>query len=106
MLAIDIMTTPAVSSSPEGPIREIARLMLNAHISAVPILDGPQHLIGIVTEGDLLRRSEIGTERKGRKWIEAFIDDGTLSALRSRAVEALRRVSLPNVCPAPGLQVD
>jgi CBS domain-containing protein len=80
MLAIDVMTTPVVSASPEMSVSEIARLMLKAHISAVPILDEKQHLVGIVTEGDLLRRSEIGTERKRRRWLEAFTDGGTLAA--------------------------
>jgi CBS domain-containing protein len=80
MLAIDVMTSPVVSVSPDASVSEIARLMLKAHISAVPVVDEKQHLAGIVTEGDLLRRAEVGTERKRRRWIEAFTDGGTLAA--------------------------
>jgi CBS domain-containing protein len=64
MLAIDVMTTPIVTASPETAVSEIARLMLERHISAVPILDEHGLLVGIVSEGDLLRRYESGTERK------------------------------------------
>src|SRR4029450_9983021 len=80
MLSIDVMTTPVISAFPEMPVSEIARLMLKAHISAVPILDKKQHLVGIVTEGDLLRRPETGTERKRRWWMEPIIDVGTMAA--------------------------
>src|SRR4029450_11307240 len=80
MLSIDVMTTPVISAFPEMPVSEIARLMLKAHISAVPILDKKQHLVGIVTEGDLLRRAETGTERKRRWWMEPIIDGGTMAA--------------------------
>jgi CBS domain-containing protein len=79
MLAIDVMTTQTVTASPDTPVSEIARLMLERHISAVPILDEHGKLIGIVSEGDLLRRYESGTERKRSRWAEVFKDTSRLA---------------------------
>jgi signal-transduction protein with cAMP-binding, CBS, and nucleotidyltransferase domain len=54
--------------------------MLERHISAVLILNDQGQLMGIVTEGDLLRRYESGTERKRSRWAEAFTDSSRLAA--------------------------
>ncbi len=72
MDARDIMTSPVVTAGPETTILEIVQLMLENRISAVPILDEGGKLIGLVSEGDLMRRSEIGTERPARWWLSAF----------------------------------
>jgi len=74
MLARDIMTTPVVSVAPDTPVTEIAALLLNKRISGVPVLDKGR-LVGLVSEGDLLRRHEIGTDRvkrSGSWWLRMF----------------------------------
>ena len=63
MRARDVMVRAVVTASPDTAVEALARLMINLRISGVPILDADGHLVGIVTEGDLLRRVEIGTER-------------------------------------------
>jgi CBS domain-containing protein len=77
---MDVMTTEIVTASPDTAVSEIARLMLERHISAVLILDHQGQLMGIVTEGDLLRRYESGTERKRSRWAETFTDSSRLAA--------------------------
>jgi CBS-domain-containing membrane protein len=64
MRAIDVMTKDVVTATPEMTVQDAAKLMINHRISGVPIVDGDRQLVGIVTEGDLLRRSETGTERQ------------------------------------------
>ena len=64
MRAIDVMTRDVVTATPEMTVQDVAKLMINHRISGVPIVDGDRQLVGIVTEGDLLRRSETGTERQ------------------------------------------
>ena len=71
MRAIDVMATDVVSVAPDTPVKEIARLMVEKSISALPVLDDGR-LVGIVSEGDLLRRIETGTERHRARWIEAL----------------------------------
>jgi CBS domain-containing protein len=80
MLAIDVMTTSPVTATPDTPVIEIARLMLTHHCSAVLIVDAQGQLVGLVTEGDLLRRYETGTERKRSFWKEGFMGSDMLAA--------------------------
>jgi CBS domain-containing protein len=73
MKAQDVMTQPVVSIAPDAPILEAVGLMLRHKISGLPVVDSAGHLVGIVTEGDFLRRVEIGTQRRRPRWIEFFI---------------------------------
>ncbi len=70
----DIMTRDVISVTPDTHVREIAETLVRNRISAVPVLDGERRLVGIVSEGDLLRRVEIETERDRRWWTEMFRD--------------------------------
>lgn len=72
MIAADVMTTEPVTVNEDTPIIEIVSLLLNLQISGLPILNSDGKLAGIVTEGDLLRRSELGTEIKRPQWKELF----------------------------------
>ena len=72
MHARDIMTSPVVSVGPETTVLEIVKLMLENRVSAVPIVDDQDRLMGLVSEGDLMRRTEIGTERHRSWWLSAF----------------------------------
>lgn len=64
MRARDIMTTSVVTVSPETDIAEAVKLMLDRQISGVPVIDDAGRLIGILTEGDLMRRAELDTGRQ------------------------------------------
>lgn len=64
MRARDIMTTSVVTVSPETDIAEAVKLMLERQISGVPVIDASGRLIGILTEGDLMRRAELVTGRQ------------------------------------------
>jgi CBS domain-containing protein len=74
MKANDIMTTPVVTVSPVATVREIAELLLERRISAVPVVEEGR-LVGLVSEGDLLHRYEIGTDRDRpeRSWWRGLI---------------------------------
>jgi len=79
MNAADIMTRKVVSVDAETTIAEAARLMLQHRISGLPVTDQSGKMVGIITEGDLLHRAEIGTERRHRRWIELLIGPGRLA---------------------------
>jgi CBS domain-containing protein len=53
--------------------------MLQKKISGLPVVDDRENLVGIVTEGDFLRRTEIGTKRQRPRWVEFFIGPGQLA---------------------------
>ena len=79
MKVADVMRYRVVTVTPETTIAEAAGLMLRDGISGLPVLDSAGALIGIVTEGDLLRRTETGTERKRPHWLEILLGPGRLA---------------------------
>jgi CBS domain-containing protein len=80
MRAIDVMTSQVVTATQQTTVQDAAKLMINNRISGLPIVDGDRQLVGIVTEGDLLRRTETGTERQRSRWSEWFSPNSRLAA--------------------------
>jgi CBS domain-containing protein len=76
MNAADIMTREVVSVDAQTSIAEAGRLMLQHRISGLPVTDESGKVIGVITEGDLLHRAELGTERRHRHWIELLMGPG------------------------------
>jgi CBS domain-containing protein len=72
MLIQEIMNAPAITVGPKTSVVDAAMIMLNRHISGLPIVDAGGSLVGIVSEGDFLRRGELHTERK-RSWLLDFL---------------------------------
>jgi CBS domain-containing protein len=68
------MTRDVVSVSTATPVSEIANILAGKRISAVPVVDVDGRLAGIVSESDLIRRAEIGTERRRSWWQKVFPD--------------------------------
>jgi CBS domain-containing protein len=79
MKAADVMTTHVISVAPDDSILRCVRLMLEYRISGLPVIDAKGSLVGIVTEGDFLRRTEAGTERKRPRWLEFITGPGRLA---------------------------
>lgn len=79
MNAADIMTTQVVTIAPEATAKDAAELMLTNRISALPVLDPSGKLLGIVSEGDLVRRAELGTARARSWWLELLTPNRTLA---------------------------
>ena len=80
MYVRDVMVAPVITVKPSVTVQEVAKLLLEKHISAVPVLDDKGKLVGIVSEGDLLHRVEAGTERH-RSWLlQGFFENDTLAA--------------------------
>jgi CBS domain-containing protein len=74
MQARDIMTASVATVRPDTEVSEIAKRLLARNISAVPVIDDQERVIGIVSEGDLMRRPESGTERQPSWWLDLFAD--------------------------------
>lgn len=75
----DVMTRNVISIGADEPVLTAARLMLQNRISGLPVVDKENELIGIVTEGDFLRRGELGTQRRRPKWLEFIVGPGRLA---------------------------
>jgi CBS domain-containing protein len=79
MNAGHVMTAGVVSVTPDASVGTAAQLMLQKRISGVPVIDDRGHLVGILSEGDFLRRAETGTGRRRPRWIEFFMGPGRLA---------------------------
>jgi len=77
MRAHQIMTRSVATVTPDTTILEAANIMLRRHVSALPVLDRAGKLVGIVSEGDFVRRSEIGTQRKRGRWLTFLLGAGS-----------------------------
>ena len=72
MHAAEIMTRNVITATAKTEIKEIVDLMIKNRISAVPVVDGNDRVIGMVSEGDLMRRVENNTERRDSWWLKAL----------------------------------
>jgi CBS domain-containing protein len=81
MRAKDIMVTDVITVGPEASVRNAAKILLANRISALPVIDDQGHLVGIISEGDLVRRAELGTNNYQSWWLELFsgLDKETLA---------------------------
>ena len=75
----DVMTSPVVSIAPDSTVLEAVRIMLLRHISGLPVIEKGGELVGMVTEGDFLRRAETGTQRRRPRWLEYLLGPGRLA---------------------------
>jgi CBS domain-containing protein len=80
MKAHDVMTWGTITVEPEASVTRAVRLMLQNKISGLPVVDAKGQLVGMVTEGDFLRRGELGTQRQRPRWLEFLLGPGRLAA--------------------------
>ncbi|MFO1048316.1 MAG: CBS domain-containing protein [Geminicoccaceae bacterium] len=113
MNAAEVMTRHPVTARPDMSVREAAMLLLEHRISAVPVVDAAGKLVGIVSEGDLVRRGEVIRDEKQSWWLEAIAEgermapelvaylrsgDRTVSHLMTREVVTVEEATpLPEV---------
>jgi CBS-domain-containing membrane protein len=76
MRAHQIMTRQVITVATDTPIVEAANIMLDKHISGLPVVDQAGKLVGIVSQGDFIRRAEIGTQRKRGRWLKLLVGPG------------------------------
>jgi CBS domain-containing protein len=80
MKAADVMVTTVVTVGPECSIENVAETLLENGVSAVPVISNGGDLVGIVSEGDLIRRTEIDTEHRRSRWLALLIGSQPLAA--------------------------
>jgi CBS domain-containing protein len=108
MNAAEIMTREVISVGPETPVREIAAMMLERRISGVPVVDAGGHVLGIVSEGDLIRRPELETDRARTGWLGLFLseEDRARDFVKSHGRLAREVMTKPATCVGPETPLD
>lgn len=108
MFARDVMTTSVLTVAPDTDVAEIARMMLEHRISAVPVLNAQGKLVGIVSEGDLINRAESETQHRASWWLHLASgedDDTSREYLRThgRHAEDVMTTEVVTVTPDTSL---
>jgi CBS domain-containing protein len=85
MLVKHVMTSPVIGVAPSATLYEATRLMVDRRISGLPVIEATGSLVGILSEGDLLHRSELGTARNDDRWLHWLIDPSRISQDYTRA---------------------
>jgi len=80
MNAHDVMTRNVISIDPDSTVLQAARLMLQHRVSGLPVIDKSDNLVGVLSEGDFLRRQETRTERKRSRWLEFLMGPGSVAS--------------------------
>lgn len=80
MRAHQVMNRRVITVTPDTSIVDAANIMLRQHISGLPVVDAAGKLVGIVSEGDFLRRGEIGTQKKRGRWLSFLVGPGRSAA--------------------------
>jgi CBS domain-containing protein len=108
MNAGDVMTANVVTVGPATPIAEVVNTLLRQGISAVPVVDEHGAVLGVVSEGDLLRRAELGTEKQRSAWRAFFTGTAKLASdyVRSHGKVASDVMTRDVVCVGPGTKLD
>lgn len=79
MKAEDVMTRKVISIDPDATVLQAARLMLQHRISGLPVIDKAGQIVGVISEGDFLRRRETKTERRRSRWLEFLMGPGRMA---------------------------
>ena len=80
MHAHQIMTQHVITIGADAPIAEAVEAMLRHHVSGLPVVDADGDLVGIISEGDFIRRAEIGTQRKRGRWLSFLVGADRVAA--------------------------
>jgi len=75
-----IMTRKVITVGIAASVVDAANIMLENHISGLPVVDEAGKLVGIVSQGDFIRRAEIGTQRKRGRWLKFLLGPGTVAS--------------------------
>jgi CBS domain-containing protein len=79
MKALDVMVRDVVTVKPDDAVAEAVRLLAEHDVSALPVVDNNENVVGVISEADLLHREEIGTEKHRPWWLEAVTPASTLA---------------------------
>src|SRR5262245_59259482 len=101
MKAMDVMVRDVITVKPDADVASAIRLLVDHDISALPVIDDDGSVVGVVSEADLVRRAEIGTEKHRPWWLEA-LTPGSMLAEEFAKSYGLRvsEVMSPNVVSA------
>jgi CBS domain-containing protein len=85
MKAIDVMVREVITVKPDDEVAAAIELLAEHDVSALPVVDDSGRVVGVLSEADLMRREEIGTERHRSWWLEAMTPGTVLAGEFAKA---------------------
>jgi len=85
MKAMDVMVRDVITVRPDDEVAVAIKLLAEHDVSALPVVDDGGKVVGVISEADLMRREEIGTERHRSWWLEAVTPGATLAGEFAKA---------------------
>src|SRR5260370_13265975 len=103
MQARDVMVSPVITIDKSATVRDVAKILLEKRISAVPVVDNIGKVVGIITESDLMHRAEAGTERPYSWRVHFLAGAATIAAdyVKSHAVSVQDVMTTDVITAAP-----
>lgn len=103
MKARDVMTPGVITVSPDTKVPEIAALLLERRISAVAVVGSDGKVAGVVSESDLMRRPELGTDRPRSRWLTFMLspEDSERDFIKTHGLHARELMTSPAVSVTP-----
>lgn len=103
MQAQDVMTRHLITASPHDTVGQVAQRMMDHGISGMPVVDELGRAIGMISESDLLRRPELGTEKHQSGWLRFFTPEAELAAdyAKTHALRVEDVMTTPVIAVAP-----
>ena len=107
MKVSDIMTVKVITVAPDVAVGAVAARLAENHLSALPVVDERMHVLGIVSEGDLMRRREIGTQRETSWWLQLFTapDQAAAQFIKAHGLAAKDVMSRPAATIGPDASI-
>ena len=99
--AADVMTGWVATITPDATVKEAAQMMVARRVSGLPVLNGNGRVVGIVSEGDLMRRSEYGSVARRTSWLQRLLDSGARDYLRTKGGKVRDVMSKPAISVRP-----
>lgn len=97
MQAQDVMSTVVATIDAGATVQEAAKLMLERRISALPVMDSKDRVIGVVSEGDLVRRTELGTGAARSWWLRLLAENAAQDYLKTHGTSVSDVMTRPAV---------
>ena len=102
----ELMTTPVLSIGPEASLKDVAEIFVERGISGLPVCDVENHVVGVISEGDILyKEHDPSTGQKGGP-LAWLIDGNTPAVIKSRALTVREAMTSPALTVTPWSSVS
>jgi CBS domain-containing protein len=97
----DVMTGWVATITPDATVKEAAQMMIERRVSGLPVVNRNERVIGMVSEGDLMRRAEFGSVARRTSWLQRLLDSGAREYLKTKGGKVRDVMSKPVISVRP-----